>query len=78
MTTARFPVNAHFDGAGGMQKGSVEIDRETKMFSARRHRSHRTYSMPLSVVADMVVRAIILSELAEKKKAKKPFRRSAA
>jgi len=78
VTIARFPVTGSLDNASGRQKGTVEIDRETGDFHVRPFRRKRTYHMPLSVVATMVCKAIILDELHQKqaaKKAKKAGRR---
>lgn len=76
MSVARFPVVARLDNAGGNVQGTVLIDRETNMFSVRRHKSHRVYTVPLGMVATMVVERIILNELNDKKKAKKAARRA--
>lgn len=78
MSVARFPVIGTLDGAGGRQKGTVEIDRETGDFHVRPFRRKRTYHLPLSTVATLVCKAVILGELREKqaaKKAKKAGRR---
>jgi hypothetical protein len=74
MTVARFPVTGTLDGAGARQRGTVSVDRETGMFSVRPFRRKRTYDMPLSVVASMVCRAIILDELRQRRTAKKAKR----
>lgn len=71
MSTARFGVFGALDGAGGFQKGTVEIDRATGEFFVRPHRRKKRYSLPLSAVATMVCQAIIRSELREKIAAKK-------
>lgn len=78
MSVSRFPVYSQLDSAGGSQRGTVEIDRETKMLTVRPHRKHRTYTMPLDMVATMVCQRIILNELHEQKKAKKAAKRSRA
>ena len=78
MAIARFPVVAHLDSAGGKQKGTVEIDRESGLFSVRPHRRQRKFTMPLSMVADMVVQRIVHNELQEKKRAKKAHRKTGA
>lgn len=76
MSTARFPVVAHLDGAGGTKQGTVEVDRETKMFRVRPKRSHRVYELPLAMVATMVCRQVIMGEAIEKQKAKKAARKA--
>jgi len=78
MSVARFPVVAHLDGAGGKKKGTVEIDRDTNMLSVRPYRSHRTYDMPLEMVATMVCQRILTNEVMEKQRAKKAAKRSRA
>jgi hypothetical protein len=70
MRRARFKVIDTLDNAGGVQKGTVEIDRTNNLLIVRPYRKHRTYTMPLGMVATMVCRRIILNELAEKRKAK--------
>jgi hypothetical protein len=71
VSRARFKVIGTLDGAGGHQAGTVEIDRETGDFSVRPHGKQKLYTMPLSVVATMVCRAIVLSEMRETLAAKR-------
>jgi len=78
MTVARFPVYSQLDGAGGAQRGAVEIDRQTRMVTVRPHKKRRVYTMSLDMVADMICKRIILNELHEQKKAKKAARRARA
>jgi hypothetical protein len=78
MSVARFPVYSQLDSAGGSQKGTVEIDRETKMVTVRPHKKHRVYTMPLDMVATMICQRIILNELHDEKKAKKAAKRTRA
>lgn len=75
MSVARFPVVAHLDGAGGVKPGTVEIDRETKMFRVRPKRQHRVYELPLGVVATMVCRQVLIGEELDRRKAKKAARK---
>lgn len=79
--TARFPVVGQLDGAGGNTRGTVLIDRDAGTFSVRPLRRREMYTLPLSVVATMVCKAIILGKLREKralnKKPKKVARRKA-
>lgn len=74
---ARFKVFAQLDGAGGPQHGVVEIDRDSGMMSVRVKRKRRRYTMPLSYVAGMMCKAIIMYEIQEKRKAKKGARKRA-
>lgn len=80
MTTARFPVVGPLDSAGGVQRGTVLIDREAGLVTVRPLRKKTTYTMPLSAVATMICQRIILNELREKRvkkaAAKKARRRS--
>lgn len=71
---ARFKVFAPLDGAGGAQHGMVEIDRDSGMMSVRVKRKRRRYTMPLGYVASMMVKAIIMYDLREKRAAKKKKR----
>lgn len=73
MTTrlARFKVSGRLDGAGGLQQGTVLIDRAAGLLHVRPLRRRRFYTMPLSMVADMVCQRIILNELADKRAAAK-------
>ena len=71
MTCARFPVTGSLDGTGRRQRGTVTIDRETGTFTVRPLRRKKTYELPLSVVADLVCKTIIISELRERRAAKK-------
>jgi hypothetical protein len=62
MSTSRFAVTGALDGAGGVQDGTVLIDRVAKTFGVRVYNKRRIYMLPLSVVADMVVKSIIMAE----------------
>lgn len=75
MSTARFPVVAALDGAGGKKKGTVEIDRETNMMKVRPYRSRRTYDMSMEAVATIICRHVLMEERAAKV-ARKPFKRT--
>lgn len=75
MSRSRYRVMGRLDGAGGARVGTVTIDRHTGIFEVRPLRRRRTFSMPLSTVADMVCRAIIFSEMHERRAAKKARRR---
>jgi hypothetical protein len=74
---ARFKVFAQLDGAGGAQHGMVEIDRDSGEMSVRVKRKRRRYTMPLSYVASMMVKAIIMYEIREKRAAKKGAKKRA-
>ena len=73
---ARFKVFAPLDGAGGAQHGMVEIDRDSGMMSVRVKRKRRRYTMPLGYVASMMVKAIIMYDLREKRAAKRAKKRA--
>lgn len=77
MSLARFRVMGALDGAGGARSGTVVIDRAAGLLHVRPLRSRRVYTMPLSMVADMVCKRIIMNEMYEKRasRAKKKGRR---
>lgn len=75
MSVARFRVVGRLDMASRPTVGTVTIDRGASLFSVRPLRRHRTYTLPLDVVAGMVVRALIMAEVREKRAAKKKARR---
>ena len=68
--TARFRIVGRLD-ASHPQSGMVIIDRGTGLFSVRPHRRHRTYTLPLATVAEIVVSRIIKAEVAAERMAKK-------
>jgi len=72
---ATFRVRGRLDRAGGVRDGTVTIDRSDGTFTVRPLRSRRVYTLPLSVVADVVVRAILLGDAAEKLSKRKRRRR---
>lgn len=53
------------------QEGTVIIDRGAGLFSVRPLRRHRTYTLPLSNVAEIVCSKVIKAEVAAKRAAKK-------
>ena len=71
MSTARFVVVGRLDRAGQPVRGTVLIDRATGQFSVRPHGSHRTYDLPLDVVATWVCQQTLASEVRDRKLAKK-------
>ena len=71
MRLARFKVSGRLDGAGGLRQGTVLIDRASGLLHVRPLRRRRVYTMPLSMVADMVCQRIITNELYEKRAAAK-------
>jgi hypothetical protein len=75
VSTAHFEVLATLDRAGAAVKGTVSIDRETGMISVRPRGSRRTYDMPLSTVATLICKAIIIDDVKQKKIARKAKRR---
>ena len=69
VTTARFPVTGTLDGAGGMSRGTVLIDRDAGTFTVRPLHRRQGYTLPLGVVATMVCRTIIIGEIRQKREA---------
>lgn len=63
---AHFRVSAQLD-KGRAQAGTVTIDRGSALFSVRPLRSRRAYTLPLGVVASIVVAKLLKAELAEKR-----------
>jgi hypothetical protein len=63
------------DGAGGARKGTVIIERSAGLLHVRPFRRKRVYTMPLSMVADMVCKRILLNEAAERRAARASKRR---
>lgn len=61
----KFRIRARLDMASQESDGKVYIDRASSTFSVRRLRSRRTFTLPLSTVAEMVVRTIIAAEARE-------------
>jgi hypothetical protein len=78
MRPARFRIVGRFDQAGGVQEATVTIDRDTKVFKVRPLRRHRSYDLDLATVAAIVCQRIIVSEVREKRAARKARRRKAA
>lgn len=68
--SAHFRVFAALDMASRGQEGTVSIDRGAGLFEVRPLRRRRTYVLPLSTVAQMVVRAILAGEEREKRAAR--------
>ena len=75
MRRSRFKVFGQLDGAGAAKKGTVIIERAASagesLFHVRPYRRQRIYTMPLSMVADMVCKRILTNEVMEKRAAKK-------
>jgi hypothetical protein len=63
VSVARFRVSGRLDMASRPSVGTVTIDRGAGLFSVRPLRRHRIYTLPLDVVAGMVVRNIIATEV---------------
>lgn len=74
----RLRIRAHFDSAGGEQEGTIIIDRDAGLLHCRPLRSHRVYTMPLRMVADMICKRIIINETHDERRAKKAARRKRA
>lgn len=70
MRAARFRVMGVLDGSGGIRSGTLTIERVTGLVHVRPFRRRRVYTMPLSMVADMICKRIILNEVHEKRVAK--------
>lgn len=62
MSKSRYKVYAQLDSAGGKIHGTVIIDRDTKVLHVRPFRRRIQYSMPLSEVADFVVKKAMGAE----------------
>jgi hypothetical protein len=71
---SRFPVVGRLDHATRVQSGTVIISRSSGIFSVRPYRRRRVYTLPLSIVAEIVCQRILRAELAERKAAKKKAR----
>lgn len=69
MSRAHFQVVAMLDHAYKPERGTVTIDRRTGVVSIRRHRSRRTFDVPLAAVASMIVRQILTAENRDKRRA---------
>lgn len=67
---AYFRVVARLDGPLPIP-GTVIVDRTVGLFAVRPLRRHRTYELPLSTVADMVVARVIRAEVLARRLAKK-------
>lgn len=72
---ARARVVARFDRSVPCE-GTVTMDRAAGLLTVRPLRSRRTFELPLSVVADMVVLRVVRFELAEAKKAKAALKKA--
>lgn len=73
MSVAHFRVyGANFDGA---HEATVSIDRELGLFTVRPLRRKRTYELPFSAVAEIVLWRVLKAELAQKKREKAARRR---
>lgn len=66
---SRFPVVARLR-AGGPCEGSVLIERACGLIHVRPKRARKLYTLPLSVVAEMIVYRVVKAELAEKRRLK--------
>jgi hypothetical protein len=64
-----FPIVATLD-RGRAQEGTVSIDRGAGLFVVRPKRRRRTYTLPLALVASIVVSKICSAEAAEARRAK--------
>ena len=71
---SRFPVIGQLDRVRPT-RGTVTVDRAAGLFEVRPYRSRKTYTLPLSTVAEIVVQKIIMAEVAERRAAKRKKRR---
>jgi hypothetical protein len=78
LSVARFRVSGRLDMASRTQEGTVTIDRGADLFSVRPLRRHRSYTLSLSRVAEMVCQKIIAHEAREKRAAAVARRRRGA
>lgn len=67
---SHFRVVARLDSPS-RAAGTVTIDRGTGLFTVRPYRRRRTFELPLSAVADMVVARVVRAEVLAKRLAKK-------
>ena len=77
MAIARFKTTGQFDQSY-IQAGTVEVDRDANLISVRPKGRRRTYTLPLSTVAEIICWRVIRAELLEKKREKaknKKFRK---
>lgn len=80
MSRAIFEVVGTLDGAGGMKKGKVTIDRNTNTLYVRPHGTQQVYELPLGDVATFVCQLNLRHKAIaarEEKQAKRLSRRSA-
>jgi hypothetical protein len=71
----RFAVIGRLDNAARPQAGTVIVSRTSGTFTVRPYRRRRTYTLPLSTVAEIVCQRILRAELAERKATKKKARK---
>lgn len=68
---ARFRTPIDFDGS---KLATVEIDRDAMLFSVKLYRRRKVFTLPLSMIAQIVCWKIVKAEMFEKAKAKKAKR----
>jgi hypothetical protein len=78
MSISRFRVYGSFDTGGSAQVATVEIDRSTNIMSVRPLRRRRKYELPLSTVAGLICKTLIMAEVREKRAAKLAKRKKKA
>lgn len=69
MAIARFKTMGQFDQSY-LQSATVEIDRAADLISVRPKGRRRTYTLPLSAVAEIICWRVIRAELIQKKREK--------
>lgn len=70
----RYPIVAVLDESRA-QSGTVTVDRAAGLFSVRPLRRRRVYTLPLALVASLVVSRIVKAEIAEARRTKKGRKR---
>jgi hypothetical protein len=75
MSKAHFEVEACFDGANKLQKGTVTIDRDRGLISVRVHRRHDEDTITLAAVAEWIYKKSKLKQAMEGKKPRKKLAR---
>ena len=76
MSRARFQVSSETPVFDKAKKATIVISRTAHTFSVRPYRRHRSYSLPLSEVALMVMSRVIIGEAAIKNAAKAAKKRT--
>ncbi len=62
-----FAVVGKLDGCGQLQRGTVIIERDAGLFTVRRRHCKKTFTLPLSTVADLVCLRVARAEVFAKR-----------